>query len=206
MIKAGILLATSNPGKAAEIGAALAGLPLEVFSLETLQHRSLFLETGTSFLDNARGKGLFYSRQTAHLTLAEDSGLEVEFLGGAPGVYSARFSGPGATDEKNIRKVLRLLRGVPPEKRKARYVCRLVLARNGCIIKETRGRVRGKIMSEKRGGLGFGYDPIFYYHPFRRTFGEIPLEEKNRISHRGRALRQMKSFLLDYLRVRCQAP
>jgi XTP/dITP diphosphohydrolase len=175
------------------------GLPLEFLSLADLGIRDEVRENGKSFLQNARLKSLAYSLKNDFLTLAEDSGLEVEELGGAPGIYSARYSAPRPSDEKNIRKVLRLMGGVPWDRRQARFVCCLVLSDRGSIIKEVRGQVQGRVSFEEKGEAGFGYDPIFYYHPYRRTFGEVAPEEKNRVSHRGRALRKMKAFLNSYL-------
>lgn len=192
-------MASSNPGKAREIKAYFAGLPVLILTLDSIHPQTLFPETAGTFRENARGKSLFYSQYTGGLTLAEDSGLEIENLGGAPGVISARFSGPDATDEKNIRKVLRLLKNVPLPKRRARFVSNLVLSRKGRIIKETRGEVGGYIALKKTGAGGFGYDPIFYYPPFRKTFAELTADKKNAVSHRGRALRKMSEFLEDYL-------
>ncbi len=180
------------------------GLPLEFLSLADLGIRDEVRETGKSFLENARLKSLAYSRKNDFLTLAEDSGLEVDELGGAPGIYSARYSAPRPSDEKNIRKVLRLMRGVPWDHRQARFVCCLVLSDRGSIIYEVRAQVQGRVPFEKKGEAGFGYDPIFYYHPYRRTFGEVAAEEKNRVSHRGRALRKMRTFLNGYLETKSQ--
>ena len=199
MTRTRILLATSNPGKVREIKAYFAGLPVGILSLGSVHPQTLFPETAETFRENARGKSLFYSQYTGGLTLAEDSGLEIEHLGGAPGVFSARFSGPAATDEKNIRKILRLLKGVALSERQARFVSHLVLSRRGRIIKETRGEVNGFIALEKKGDAGFGYDPVFYYPPFRKTFAEMPADKKNTVSHRGRALRKMKVFLESFL-------
>ena len=189
-----LLVATTNRGKAREIAAALRGFPFRILTLDELGLRAVCPEHGATFERNARDKSLFYSGRSGHLTLAEDSGLEIASLGKAPGVRSARFSGPGATDEKNIRKVLALLRGMPRERRRARFVCAMALARDGRIIKVARGQVRGTIAPEKRGELGFGYDPIFYYHPMRKTFGELAPEIKKGISHRGRALARIREF------------
>jgi XTP/dITP diphosphohydrolase len=194
-----ILLASSNPGKVREIKAYFAGLPVLIFSLDSVHPQTLFPETAGTFRENARGKSLFYSQYTGALTLAEDSGLEIEYLGGAPGVFSARFSGRDANDEKNIRKVLRLLKDVSLPKRRARFVSHLVLSRKGRIIKETHGEVGGFISLKKKGAGGFGYDPVFFYPPFRKTLAEVPADKKNAVSHRGRALRKMKEFLEDYL-------
>jgi len=197
-----IVLATTNPGKAREIRASLGSRPLRILTLADLGIRTSYPEKGTTFEQNARGKSLFYSQKSEFLTLAEDSGLAVEGLSGAPGIYSARFSGPRATDEKNIQKVLRLMKNAPRQERRAQFICCLVLSRRGRVIKKVTGRVRGTIAFEKKGERGFGYDPIFYYHPFRKTFGELMPLEKNRVSHRGRALGKMKQSLRAYLKNR----
>jgi XTP/dITP diphosphohydrolase len=190
-----LLVATTNRGKAREIVAAFRGLPYAIVTLEDMGIRDICPEDGTSFAENAILKSRFYSRRAGFLTLAEDSGLEVAALDGAPGVRSARFSGSGATAVKNNRKTLRLLRTCPWNKRRARFVCLLALARDGKILKVVRGIVRGTIAWEKRGDFGFGYDPIFYYHPLRKTFGQVPAAVKNTVSHRGRALAKMIAFL-----------
>jgi XTP/dITP diphosphohydrolase len=195
-----LLLATGNPGKVREIrrtlkGLRVAGRPLEIVGLPDvlpgLKHR----ERGRTFEDNARAKSLFYSRRWPGLTLAEDSGLEVEALGGAPGVRSARFSAPRPSDEKNIHKVLRSLQSVPLPGRRARFVCVMVLAERGRAIATFRGEVHGRIRLAPRGRNGFGYDPIFYYPPCRRTFAELPAAVKNEVSHRGRAAAKLRRFL-----------
>lgn len=190
-----MLVASTNRGKVREIQAFLAGLPLEVQTLADHPGFQVFPEDGRTFQENARGKSLFYSRISPELVLAEDSGLEVERLGGAPGVYSARFSGEDATDEKNVDKVLRLLAGVPHDERKARFVCCLALSRREKIVTEITGTVQGLITMEKHGTGGFGYDPIFYYPSLIKTFAEMTPAEKNGVSHRGRALRQLRLFL-----------
>jgi len=148
-------------------------------------------------MENAEGKTLFYSRIWPGLTLGEDSGLEVEELSGAPGVLSARFSGEDASDEKNIEKVLSLLRGVPEEKRKARFVSCMVLCRQDKIIHKIKEKVSGYILTQKQGEHGFGYDPIFFYPPLNKTFAQLSPEEKNSVSHRGKALKKLKAFLKD---------
>ena len=190
-----LLLATGNPGKVRELRRALEGLSVRVAGLGDVLPGLSHRERGRTFAENARAKGLFYSRRWPGLTLAEDSGLEVEALGGAPGVRSARFSGPRASDAGNNRKLLRLLRDVPSAERGARFVCVMVLASRGRVIGEFRGEVRGRIGLEPRGASGFGYDPLFYYRPLRRTFAELPAEAKNGVSHRGRAVRKLRAFL-----------
>lgn len=158
-----------------------------------------FPEKGETFEENARGKSLFYSACWDGLTLAEDSGLEIEALDGAPGVFSARFSGPQATDEKNNRKVLELMKRIPFEERKAHFVSCIVLSQKGKIIREIKESVEGFIALQERGSYGFGYDPLFFYPPLEKTFSELLPEEKNKVSHRGRALKKMKEFLSEYL-------
>lgn len=192
-------MATTNQGKAREIQSFLQDLEIMIHSLEDLGQFKPFTETGSTFLQNARGKSLFYSMSWAGLTLAEDSGLEIEALKNAPGVLSARYSGERATDKKNNQKVLERMRGVPPEKRNARFVSCMVLSRKGDVIKEIRESVKGMITLEEKGTDGFGYDPLFYYPPLRKTFAELQPKEKNKVSHRGRALKRLKEFLLGYL-------
>jgi XTP/dITP diphosphohydrolase len=190
-----LVLATTNEGKAREIRAALRDLPFRVITLAAIGVGAAYPERGATFEANARGKSLHYGRKSEFLTLAEDSGLVVDALAGAPGVRSARFSGRGATDEKNNRKLLRLMEGVPPQARTARFVCHMALSHRGRMLASVRGEVRGTIAGAPRGGRGFGYDPVFYYRPKRKTFGEIPPGDKNAVSHRGRALAEIKRFL-----------
>lgn len=192
-----LLLATTNIGKTREMQACLRDLDLETLSLESLGNIEPFPERGRTFSENARGKSLFYSRHWDGLTLGEDSGLEIDHLAGAPGVLSARFSGPDATDETNLRKVLRLLEGVPAEKRTARFVSCMALSRGGRVIIEIQEFAAGRVLDHKRGRSGFGYDPIFYYPPLRRTFAELEPAEKNRVSHRGQALCRLRDYLLS---------
>lgn len=194
-----LLIATTNQGKKREIEAELFEFPVRSLSLADLKIFESFPETGETFLDNARGKSLFYSQKWDGITLAEDSGLEIEYLNGAPGVHSARFSNPGATDEKNNDKILFLLEQVPDSKRKARFVSFMVLSQKGIVITELEGWVEGTITRERRGENGFGYDPLFFYPPLNRTFGQLSNQEKNKVSHRGRALLKLKAFLKDYL-------
>jgi XTP/dITP diphosphohydrolase len=195
-----LLLATGNPGKVREIRRALKGVrldgrPLAIVGLPDVLPGLRHVERGGTFEENARAKSVFYSRPWPGLTVAEDSGLEVEALGGAPGVRSARFSAPRPSDEKNIRKVLRLLRGVPAPARKARFVCVMVLAERGRVVAEFRGEVRGRIGLEPRGRNGFGYDPVFYYPPLGKTFAELGPAIKNGVSHRGRAVARLRRLL-----------
>ncbi|MEE8605391.1 MAG: RdgB/HAM1 family non-canonical purine NTP pyrophosphatase [Candidatus Aminicenantaceae bacterium] len=199
MTEEGLLLATTNQGKIKELKARLRSLPLGIFSLHELHLAQVFPEKGQTFLANARGKSLFYSQYWKSLTLAEDSGIEIDHLKGAPGVYSSRFAWPNATDEANLQKVLRLLDKIPPDKRKARFVSCMVLSRRGQIITEIQEHANGLITPKKRGQGGFGYDPIFFYTPLDKTFAELSPDEKNAVSHRGRAMDKLYAFLLDYL-------
>jgi len=194
-----LLLATTNQGKAREIKSYLKDLPIVIHSLEELGQLKLFTETGRTFDENARGKSLFYSTNWEGLTLAEDSGLKIEVLRGEPGVLSARYSGERATDQKNNQKVLERMKEVPSEKRKARFVSCMVLSKKGNIIKEIKESAEGIITLGEKGAYGFGYDPLFYYPPLKKTFAELLPEEKNKVSHRGRALKKLKEFLLSYL-------
>lgn len=194
-----LLLATTNPGKIKELESHLARLSFQILSLQDLDLNILYPETGRTFMENARGKGLFYSQYCEDLTLAEDSGLEIDYLDGAPGVFSSRFAGPEATDEENLQKTLSLLEGLPKQKRKARFVSCMVLCEQGKIINEIEEKVEGLITTKKRGIKGFGYDPIFFYPPLNKTFAELIPEEKNIVSHRGRALKRLSSFLIEYL-------
>ena len=195
MIRTKLLIATTNAGKVREIKRSLDGLPFEIVSLEEVLPGASFRERGKTFLDNARSKSLHYGRKSGLLTLAEDSGLEVDALDGAPGVHSARFSRPDPTDAKNNRKVLRLLANAPWKDRKAKFVCVMVLSRDGRVIREIRGEVRGVIDFAPKGENGFGYDPVFYYPKLGKHFAELGPDEKNAVSHRGRALKKLKTFL-----------
>ena len=199
MNKRRFLLATTNQGKAREIESYLEDLNIEILSLKELGQSEPFSETGTTFDENARGKSLFYSMNWEGLTLAEDSGLEIEALNGEPGVLSARYSGEQATDEKNNQKVLERMKEVPSEKREARFVSCMVLSQKGKIITKIKESVEGVITFEEKGTHGFGYDPLFYYPPLKKTFAELLPEEKNKVSHRGRALKKLKEYLLTHL-------
>jgi XTP/dITP diphosphohydrolase len=176
--------ATKNPGKLREFEAE--PIP-NLASIEPPE------ETGATFEENAVQKATYYSKFTDGFVFADDSGLSVDALGGAPGVYSARFAGPAATDADNNRLLMEKLRGV--EDRTARYVCVIALALRGALITTFRGEVEGRIIDEPRGTSGFGYDPYFFYPPLDCTFGEASLGQKHNVSHRGQALRKMRAYL-----------
>jgi len=190
-----LLLATTNRGKTQEIKEFLKSLPVRIYALHDLNIKAFFEEKGRTFLDNAEGKSLFYSQNWEDMILGEDSGLEIDHLDGAPGIVSARFSDPGATDEKNIQKVLLLMKDVPPKDRLARFVSCMVLSRKGEVLTTIQEEVQGVITTEKKGRSGFGYDPIFYYPPLQKTFAELAPAEKNKVSHRGQALIRLKDYL-----------
>ncbi len=184
--------ATTNPGKLVEFRKALED-SFEVESLPGLSNIASCEETGATFEENAVQKALYYSKHAGGYLFVDDSGLEVDALGGAPGVYSARFAGPSATDEANNRLLMDRMQGV--RDRAARFVCVVALARDGRLVRTFRGIVEGSLVEQPRGTSGFGYDPLFFYPPFGVTFGEAPLERKMEVSHRAIALRAMGKWL-----------
>ena len=193
-----ILIATRNQGKVEEISKLLheIGLAFPIRSLSDQGIEDDFPETGQTFLENASGKALFYNRFVPDwLTIADDSGLMVDALNGEPGVYSARYSGPDATDARNNSKLLKNLAVI--EDRSARFVTTVSLARHGRILASFDGDVKGQIIDTPRGQNGFGYDPIFFYPPQQKTFAELSTEVKNRISHRAEAVRKLISYLKE---------
>lgn len=189
--------ATSNPGKLHEFQLAAGQLgplqPVEIELLSNFLGLPPCVEDGETFGANAMIKASHYSRHHDGLLFADDSGLAVDALDGAPGIYSARFSGPGATDESNNRLLLERMRGV--ENRQAQFVCLIALAQHGRILGLYAGQVSGVILQEPRGSSGFGYDPLFLYEPLGQTFGELEDAAKFSISHRGQALRRMLKAL-----------
>ena len=188
-----LLVATTNRGKLAEIRPMLAGLPYELITLGDVPGVAEPEETGRTFADNARQKALYYAAASGLLTVAEDSGLEIDALDGAPGVQSARWHGTDyAVKFQRIYEQLDA-RGLLTSP--ARFVCALALARDGRVLFEARGTIEGEIAREPRGTHGFGYDPIFHYPPYGRTLGEVENEEKQAVSHRGAAFRQLAAYL-----------
>jgi XTP/dITP diphosphohydrolase len=192
-----LLLATRNKGKKREIERFLqgGGLAIRLLSLADVDVAEEVVESGETFAANARLKADFYSRLTGLDTLGDDSGLEVLALGNRPGVFSARYAGEGAGDDARIHKLLAELKEI--KDRRARFVSAVCISRNGLRLAAFIGEVTGEILFEKRGAGGFGYDPLFLYPPLGKTFAELPLKEKNRISHRGRALEQVRDFILS---------
>ena len=191
-----ILAATGNKGKLHEIETLFrdSRLPVKLYFLPDFGIQAKCPETGATFIENAVQKSLFYGRQVPGVyTIGEDSGLMVEALNGAPGIYSSRYSDPGATDERNIVKLLEQLRDI--ENRRAKFVTGACISRNGEVLAMFSGEVEGVILRQKHGKGGFGYDPVFYYPPAGKTFAELTAEEKNRFSHRARAFARVKEFL-----------
>ena len=195
-----LLVATKNKGKLREIKDLLKDFKLKITSLHDYPGSPRIEEDGKTFSQNALKKAATMALYTKKLTLGEDSGLEVKFLKNEPGVYSARFAGPGATDEKNNRKLLRLLKNVPMTKRQARYRCYAALVDGEKIIDVGGGSCRGTIALKAKGRNGFGYDPLFIVPRYNKTFGELDLKIKSGLSHRARALKKIKRSLEKYLR------
>jgi len=183
-----LVVATGNPGKIAELTAALAPSGITVLGLDALDDATPIPETGATFEDNARSKAEGYSVRTTHLVVADDSGLEVDALEGAPGVLSARYGSPTLSDPARCKAILKALTDTPDAERTARFRCVLALARRGLTLATFDGVVEGTILRELRGKNGFGYDPIFFHPPSGRAFGELSREEKERVSHRGQAI------------------
>lgn len=194
-----LVLATANAHKVAEIGRMLGGFPLEVDTLANHPGVSPGPETADTFEGNARLKAEAVCAATGSWALADDSGLEVDALDGRPGVYSKRYAGPDANDADNNRKLLAELSGVPAERRGARFVTVMALARPGLATIAVRGEVLGRILEAARGAGGFGYDPLFYYRPFERSFAELDPDEKNAVSHRAAALTLMREKIGEIL-------
>ncbi len=187
-----VFCATTNPGKLREFQLAF-DVSIEVAALPGLASIEPPEETGVTFEANAILKALYYSKHCDGFLFVDDSGLEVDALAGAPGVYSARFAGPNATDAANNQLLLDRMRGV--NDRTSRFVCVIALAKSGRLVRTFRGEVEGQLLEAPRGPNGFGYDPLFFYPPFGCTFGEAPLERKMEVSHRAQALGKMRAYL-----------
>jgi XTP/dITP diphosphohydrolase len=198
-----LLVATQNQGKIEELAELLAGVDAEWVSLADLQDQGMNItpaaEIGETFRDNAILKAEGYARQSGLLTLADDSGLEVDALGGAPGVHTARFGGDGLTSEDRYRLLLSHLEGVPEARRAARFRCVVALASPGGLLETAEGSVSGRIATGPSGLGGFGYDPVFFVAEHGRTMAELPATVKNTISHRARAIMALKPALLRHL-------
>jgi XTP/dITP diphosphohydrolase len=203
-----LILATRNPGKVREIRHALGALGLQTLDLSAYPQLEEPQETGATFAQNAREKALYYAQATGLWCLADDSGLEVDAIGGQPGVYSARFAAEqcphGSTravlDTQNNRKLLAMLKDVPDEKRTARFVCHLAMAQPQRIMLEASDKVEGRIGHEEHGSNGFGYDPLFYMPQLGCTTAQLTQDQKNQISHRGKAVRRFVELLGELLK------
>lgn len=193
-----IVLATQNRHKAEEFRGLLAGIGLEVRTLDEFPGIGEIVEDASTLEGNALKKARAVFRHTGIAALADDTGLEVRYLNDAPGVYSSRYAGPGATYADNVRKLLEEMRGVPPRRRGARFRCVLALVRRADQEKLAEGIVHGVITEQPRGTGGFGYDPVFLPDGHDRTFAQMPLEMKNSLSHRARAAAAMKEILRQY--------
>ena len=194
-----LLLASSNPGKLGEYRALAAGgtpgLAIELELLPGFDRLPKFDESAPTFGENAAGKARHYSQFAKQPVFAEDSGLVVPALGGAPGVHSARYANPHASDAERVSKLLDELREQNCADRRARFVCVIALAERGQVIGVLSAAAEGEILQAPRGEGGFGYDPVFYFPPLNKTFAEITREEKNIHSHRGKAFRKLQEFL-----------
>jgi XTP/dITP diphosphohydrolase len=194
-----LIVATKNPGKAREIADILSHLPLEVLYLQDFPQIPDIVEDGETFRDNACKKAETVLRHTGGIVLADDSGLEVDALGGEPGVHSARYAGEEASDSANNAKLLQNLAGVPAHKRTARFCCAIAIAAPGQETSIVEGYCRGIIAGGPRGDGGFGYDPLFLVPAYDKTFAELPPDVKNEISHRSRAMARAVMLLEKFL-------
>ena len=191
-----LLIATTNQGKTVEIREVLAGVPVRLLTLADFPGIRAPEEIGRTFAENARAKALYYAQETAELTVAEDSGLEIDALAGRPGVESARYGGADASYPVKFARIYAELRAANATGSAARFVCALALARGGRVLFETEGIVSGQIADEPKGEGGFGYDPIFFFPPFGKTLAEAA-DRKSEVSHRGQAFRRLRTFLID---------
>jgi XTP/dITP diphosphohydrolase len=193
-----LVVATTNRGKLKEIAQLLAGIAGDTVELVTLADFPAVIppqETGRTFAENARLKALYYARHTGELTVAEDSGLEIDALDGAPGIESARYGGEQSTYPEKFALIYDALKARTAAGSTARFVCALALIKDEEVLFETRGTVEGEIAPEPRGAGGFGYDPIFFYPPYGCTLAEATAEQKAAVSHRGRAFRDLALYL-----------
>ncbi len=190
-----LYLASTNRAKLREFSAGGRAHGILVERLPNLDRLPQCVEDGATFEENARKKALHYSATAEGLILGEDSGLSVDALGGAPGIFSARFAGFNADARANNRQLLGELQSVPAQERSAHYVCVIAMAERGSLLTIAQGRVDGLILDSPRGSGGFGYDPLFFYPPLSKTFAELSPEEKFRVSHRGEAFRKLLEYL-----------
>ena len=192
-----LLLASQNPGKLGEMRHLVSGLPFRVVGPREVGLLEAPAETGSTFMENATQKALHYAGRSGLLTVADDSGISVDALHGEPGLYSSRFGGEGASDHDRNQFLLARLEGVAESDRGARFTSAVVVARGDMVLFEAEETVEGRIASSPRGGSGFGYDPLFFYPPFGKTFGEVAAADKDRVSHRGKAFARLREFLIS---------
>lgn len=204
MAKPRLLIATNNPGKAAEYRELLGDVGWELVTPRDVGLHLEVEESGRDYAENAKIKAATFAKASGLVALADDSGIEVDALGGAPGPLSARFGGEGISDGERVALLLERLVGVPPEGRSARFRCVIAVARPEGQVDLFEGRCEGRVAVEPRGKSGFGYDPVFFLPDRGLTMAELPPQEKNAVSHRGRAARQAKAFLEGLLR-ECRA-
>ncbi len=190
-----LLVATHNADKLREIRHILSDLPVEIVGLDVFPGVMPPAETGSTFTENARQKALYYADACGMIAVAEDSGLEIDALGGEPGVHSARFGGMVGAYPRKFEILYSRLRARQSTESPARFVCALAVAHERHVLFEARGVIEGRIAESPRGNAGFGYDPIFFYPPFGRTLAELTEDQKARVSHRGHAFRQLRAFL-----------
>jgi XTP/dITP diphosphohydrolase len=195
-----LVIATKNAGKLRELKRYLKNVPADVISSGEFEHTPRIVENGKTFKANASKKAVVTSRFTKGLVLADDSGLSVSALDGAPGVRSSRFAGPKKRDKDNNLKLLRVLEELPAGKRQAKFVCAIAIADNGKVVKVIEESCAGRIAFAPKGRHGFGYDPLFLIPKYGRTFGELGLKVKDRMSHRSKALKKAREFLRRYLK------
>lgn len=194
-----LLLATTNPAKIREYSLLFQGAPLRLITLAEEGIKVEVSETGSTLEENARMKAAAYAVDDKFVVAADDSGLEVDALGGEPGPLSARFAGKNASDKEKVALLLSRLAGVPWEKRSARFRCVIAIASASQVLRIFEGECQGVIAFEPRGSQGFGYDPVFYLPELGKTMAELSIEEKNRVSHRGKAARKALRFLKKYV-------
>ncbi|MEW6108162.1 MAG: XTP/dITP diphosphatase, partial [Nitrospirota bacterium] len=192
-----IVLATRNRKKVEEIRRMFTGFHIRFLGLDSFPDCPEVAEDGKTFRANAVKKAVNISRNTGHPAIADDSGLEVKALGGEPGVFSARYAGEGADDQKNVKKLLQKMKNIKDEDRSARFVCCIAFALPDGKVKTFTGYVRGMIGKRQKGFNGFGYDPVFYPVGHNKTFAEMTDTEKDALSHRGRALRKLHKYLIN---------
>jgi XTP/dITP diphosphohydrolase len=195
-----ILLASQNAGKLEEMRQLVAGLPMRILGPRDLGILESPEETGRTFVENATLKARYYAQRSGLMTVADDSGLSVDALRGAPGLYSSRFGGDGASDAARNALLLTLLKRVPDEQRGARFTSAVVAVESGTVVFRAVETVEGRIAASLRGGAGFGYDPLFFYPPDGKTFAEMTREQKARVSHRGKAFARLRQYLVARLR------